>query len=79
MRCCSMDNSMSDLPGTALPDCPFCRDARWVCQAHRDQPWGIEGGCECGGPGVPCKYCNPSGGPDDPPDMPPRTRIDVGC
>jgi len=55
--------------------CPFCRDAKWVCEAHPDRPWGIDGGCECGAPGMPCKICNPSGGIDDPPDLPLDFRV----
>jgi len=51
--------------------CPICHGARWVCEEHPDRPWGVKGECECGGPGMPCKFCNPSGGVDDPSDMPP--------
>lgn len=51
--------------------CPFCKDARWVCEAHPNKPWGIEGECGCGEPGMPCRFCNPCGGPDDAPDMQP--------
>ena len=50
--------------------CPICKGARWVCEAHPDRPWGIQGECDCGEPGMPCKFCNPCGGPDDPPDCP---------
>jgi hypothetical protein len=49
--------------------CPICRGARWVREVHSNRPWGIEGGCDPG-PGMPCS-CNPRGGIDDPPDMPP--------
>jgi hypothetical protein len=52
-------------------DCAMCKNARWVCEAHPDRPWGVEGGCRCGGAGMPCDFCNPAGGLDDPPDMPP--------
>jgi hypothetical protein len=38
--------------------CLRCRNARWVCEAHPDRPWGIKGGCPCGGPGDPCPVCN---------------------
>ena len=50
--------------------CPLCDGARWVCEAHPDRPWGVEGECGCGEPGMPC-VCNPSSGRDDPPDPPP--------
>jgi hypothetical protein len=26
-----------------MTDCPICLDAKWVCEAHEDKPWGIEG------------------------------------
>jgi len=56
---------------------PICRDARWVCQVtHHDRPWGIPDGCKCGAPGMPYDFCDPSGGPDDPPDMPPGFEVD---
>lgn len=63
-----------------LSDCPFCKDARWVCEEHPNRAWGIEGGCghgieNCAGPGMPCEFCNPCGGIDDPPDMPPGFTI----
>jgi hypothetical protein len=43
------------------PVCPACRDARWVCENHRDRPWmGAShhaGACGCGA-GAPCALCN---------------------
>jgi hypothetical protein len=48
----------------------ICNGARWVCEAHPDRPWGITGECGCGEPGMPCAFCNPCGGIDDPPDQP---------
>jgi hypothetical protein len=52
-------------------NCRICKSARWVCERHSDRPWGVPGGCDCGAPGMPCALCNPSGGEDDPPDLPP--------
>jgi hypothetical protein len=49
--------------------CPRCHDARWVCEAHMDRPWGIAGGCACGQPGAPCPVCNRSRR-ESPPQMP---------
>jgi hypothetical protein len=59
-------------------ECPICRGARWVCEVHTNRPWGIEGGCDCPGPGMPCS-CNPSGGIDDPPELPPGFKITARC
>jgi hypothetical protein len=56
--------------------CPICKGARWVCEAHHDRPWGISEGCKCGAPGMPCDFCNPSGGPEDPPDLPPGFEVE---
>jgi hypothetical protein len=50
------------------PDCTLCRDERWICEEHPDQPMRHDG---CRGAGVPCPDCNPAGGPDEPP-APPR-------
>jgi hypothetical protein len=52
------DRTMTDLR------CKLCRDERWVCEEHPDQPMGHDG---CRGAGVPCPDCNPAGGPDEPP------------
>jgi len=38
--------------------CIRCWGARWVCEAHTDQPWGNDKGCLCGAPGSPCPICN---------------------
>jgi hypothetical protein len=39
--------------GSAMtePDCPLCRDERWICEQHPDQPMGHDGSR---GAGVPC-------------------------
>lgn len=41
--------------------CPNCDNTGWVCEAHRDRPWGgisrAANACECG-PGEPCPVCN---------------------
>ena len=42
--------------------CPTCKGARWVCEAHPDRPHGIDGGCDCGEPGMPCRACNRTDG-----------------
>jgi hypothetical protein len=46
------------------PRCKLCRDERWVCEEHLDQPMGHD---DCKGAGVPCPDCIPAGGPDEPP------------
>lgn len=53
-------------------NCGVCQDELWVCERHPDRAWNekLVGGCECGA-GSPCKACNASDGPDDPPRMPP--------
>lgn len=42
--------------------CLKCLDSGWVCEDHKDRPWGplTDGGCECGAEGAPCS-CNPEG------------------
>lgn len=57
-----------------MSKCLRCEGERWVCENHRDVPWGDGDRC-CGGAGAPCPDCNPCGGPDDPPLMPPGTTI----
>jgi hypothetical protein len=49
--------------------CLRCHGARWICEAHPDRPWGIEGGCRCGAPGEPCPVCNGVDN-DDVPEVP---------
>ena len=48
------------------PICPTCRSARWVCENHRDRPWGgaskHAAACQCGAGTVP--ICNQ----DEPPN-----------
>jgi len=62
-----------------MATCTNCNDQGWVCENHRDVPWddgnatccakaGSKWGC---GAGAPCRKCNASEGPDDPPRMPP--------
>ena len=41
--------------------------AAWVCEAHDEHVWMIEGESHCEAPGVPCPDCNPMGGKIDPP------------
>ena len=65
----------SFLPGPAIPSirlqtrendikmaCRVCGNARWVCEDHKDKPWGgashREDACHCGGAGMPCPACN---------------------
>jgi hypothetical protein len=60
----------------AKDSCPICKGAKWVCEVHPATPWAVPGGCGyeregCQGPGMPRTFCNPCGGIDDPPDMPP--------
>jgi hypothetical protein len=42
--------------------CKVCGDARWVCEDHKDKPWGgasdRRDACHCGGAGMPCPGCN---------------------
>ena len=33
------------------PDCKLCRDERWICEEHPEQPMGHD---ECMGAGMPC-------------------------
>lgn len=44
------------------PECPICKDARWVCEDHLDKPWSgasdAPEACHCGGAGAPCPECN---------------------
>ena len=41
--------------------CRNCEGTGWVCENHRDVPWGghlaSEQSCECGA-GAPCPVCN---------------------
>ena len=48
--------------------CERCGNSGWVCEAHDEYAWQIEGESHCSAPGVPCPDCNPSSGRDDPPD-----------
>ena len=55
----------------AKPPCPICDDKGWVCENHRDKPWGEfsdrPDACSCGA-GAPCAACNPCD-ETHPPDM----------
>jgi hypothetical protein len=52
-------------------ECQICGGVRWVCENHRDKPWGDasdrRGACHCGSK-LSCPACNPTQGQD--PDMP---------
>lgn len=58
-----------------IVECERCRDQGWVCENHTFTPWGDGDGCFCSAPGSPCPDCNKSTGRDDPPRMPPGTKI----
>jgi hypothetical protein len=40
--------------------CERCDGTMWVCEKHRDRPWGGESSrpdaCDCS-PGAPCPHC----------------------
>lgn len=55
--------------------CPNCGGEGWVCENHPDRPW--PSGCQCGGAGEPCRFCNPNT-PDAPPRLPPDFEADDG-
>ena len=43
--------------------CARCANARWVCEAHPEPPWGnVQGACCCGAPGEPCPVRNRADG-----------------
>ena len=48
--------------------CERCNDSGWVCEAHDEHAWLIDGESHCKAPGIPCPDCNPSDGRGDPPD-----------
>ena len=57
--------------------CIRCANARWVCEAHPDRPWGdVQGACCCGAPGEPCPTCNRTDG-DGIPEMPEGFVVDT--
>jgi hypothetical protein len=59
------------LPSMNDFECSVCNDVQWVCEDHPSEPWGHSmKGRKCVGAGMPCPICNPSGGIDDPPDLP---------
>jgi hypothetical protein len=50
-----------------MTDCPNCASIGWVCENHRDRPWGdssvSKDASECGA-GASCPVCNvPAEGP----------------
>jgi hypothetical protein len=51
--------------------CKLCRDRRWICEAHPDQPMDHDG---CGGAGMPCPMCNAG---DGLPELPPGFKVEV--
>jgi hypothetical protein len=58
--------------------CTQCRNARWVCEAHPQRPWGdVEGACNLCGCGMPCPKCNAGDGLE-PPEMAPGFVEDGG-
>lgn len=48
-----------------MKPCEVCDDTGWVCENHRDVPWGgvssRADACECGA-GAACDVCNEHGG-----------------
>lgn len=50
-----------------MTDCPYCRETKWVCEAHPNRPWTGEGFCGCGSAGMPCPECQPETSRDQPP------------
>jgi hypothetical protein len=57
--------------------CTRCSNARWVCEAHPQRPWGdVQGACCCGAPGEPCPVCNRVEA-DEVPKMPEGFRVDM--
>lgn len=58
------------------PPCQRCRDVRWVCEDHHDQPYRhFVGDVRCNGAGAPCPDCNDTGRAR--PAMPPCFRSTV--
>jgi len=54
--------------------CPSCDSTGWVCENHPERPYRGDSAridaCDCGA-GMPCRRCNPCGGIDEPPRLPP--------
>ena len=44
-------------PAASSAVCRTCAGEGWVCESHRDHPWGGGDGC-CGGAGSPCSSSN---------------------
>jgi hypothetical protein len=61
------------------PRCARGDDAAWVWEATRTLPSDISASpsLRCEAPGMPYPDCNPCGGPDEPPKIPPGFRITV--
>src|SRR5262245_2537505 len=56
------------------PKCERCDDSYWVCEAHSHLPSDLATSpraCQCGALAMPCPDCNPFGGPDERPKLPP--------
>lgn len=78
----SFEQAVADLHQAESPverrvaNCPICQGIGWVCESHPDKPWDrdLPNGCECNA-GMPCRACNPCGGPDDPPRPPEGTQV----
>ena len=48
--------------------CGLCEDSGWVCKDHPHKSWMGAFACTCGGPSLPCPWCNsPKNG--EPPRM----------
>jgi hypothetical protein len=68
------DDEEDDTNAVAAKACARCEDQGWVCEAHPEKAFDVDGkiGCKCGlGAGDPCPDCNVSLGKDDPPRLPP--------
>ena len=57
----------------------ICDNGGWVCENHPDRPWSgtSKRADACGGAGMPCEACNPSGGIDEPPSKSPIARVTI--
>jgi hypothetical protein len=74
-RMISPDDKASDgvrrLDGAQeIVKCPRCYGARWVCEAHPNEPWGGDHSKRCDGARMPCPDCNEPY-EDERPDMDP--------
>jgi hypothetical protein len=59
-------------PSAPHERCEICDNTGWVCENHPRRPSAMfskrADACNCGA-AAPCAFCNPCGGPDDPPDI----------